>query len=416
MRNHSSEWAFPVLPHDAHCRSSSAAPAGARRLLRLLERLSRGTLRLQLPDGTRREFGTGTAPVASMRLQDWNAIARTLRSGDIGFAESYLDGEWSSDELPSLLELFLANREHLESALYGSALGRAAYRLRHLFRRNSRAGSRRNVHAHYDLGNDFYALWLDPGMNYSAGWFDGSAEPSLEEAQRAKIRRALVVAGVRPGSRVLEIGCGWGGLAEVAARDFGAQVTGITLSAQQLAYARARVVDAGVASQCDLRLQDYRDLPAGETYDAVVSIEMFEAVGYEYWDHYLETVRRCLRPGGRACMQSITIRDDLFARYLRSTDFIQQYIFPGGLLPGPEALSRRIRRAGLVEVERFSFGRDYGRTLRHWRENFRVNRERIRALGFDERFLRLWDFYLAYCEAAFSQETTDVMQFLLQRC
>ena len=223
-------------------------------------------------------------------------------------------------------------------------VGLALHRLRHALNRNSRRGSSKNVHAHYDLGNAFYALWLDPTMNYSSAWFDGKPDQPLAQAQQAKVRRALAQAGVTRGARVLEIGCGWGALAEVAAREYGARVTGVTLSTEQLAWGRRRMDTAGLAARSDLRLEDYRDLAAkheADPFDAIVSIEMFEAVGREYWDGYFDTLRRCLKPGGRACIQSITIRDDLFERYLRSTDFIQQYIFPGGLLPSISAFEAK---------------------------------------------------------------------------
>ncbi|MBY0366709.1 MAG: cyclopropane-fatty-acyl-phospholipid synthase family protein, partial [Burkholderiaceae bacterium] len=284
--------------------------------------------------------------------------------------------------------------------------------LRHLLHRNTRAGSRKNIHAHYDLGNDFYKLWLDPTMNYSSAWFAGAAEGSLDAAQGAKMRRALAEAGVGEGSRVLEIGCGWGAVAEVAARDFGARLTGVTLSTEQLAWAQRRLADAGLSA--DLRLQDYRDISDGG-YDAVVSIEMFEAVGREYWDGYFRTVHDKLKPGGRACIQSITIRDELFERYVRSTDFIQQYIFPGGLLPSPSQFRAHAEKAGLRVVNELAFGADYAETLRRWREAFLRHEGPVRELGFDTRFLRLWEFYLAYCEAAFAAGNTDVMQFTLVR-
>lgn len=392
-------------------------PGAARFVLKLLERCSHGQIDLTLPDGERRRCGNG-APRASLHVNDWRCFERALRSGDIGFAEGYIAGEWDSPDLGALLGVMLANRDALEGVVYGSWWGSLLHRLRHALNRNSRRGSARNIHAHYDLGNPFYAQWLDETMNYSSAWFDGRLDQPLASAQRAKMHRALREAGVREGSRVLEIGCGWGALAQTAARDFGAQVTGVTLSREQLAWGRERIEADGLAGRVDLRLQDYRDLPAEfaqRPFDAVVSIEMFEAVGRAYWEQWFEVLRRCLAPGGRACIQSITIRDDLYPRYLRSSDFIQQYIFPGGLLPSVAAFEAQARKAGFVVERRLGFGRDYAETLRRWHAAFDADEHAVRALGFDERFMRIWRFYLAYCEAAFDHGSTDVVQFTLRR-
>jgi cyclopropane-fatty-acyl-phospholipid synthase len=317
-------------------------------------------------------------------------------------------------DLPALLKLFIANRDALEAVVYGTWWGSLLYRVRHLLNRNSRRGSRKNIHAHYDIGNPFYRLWLDETMNYSSAWFDGDRSRAMPEAQRAKVRRALVECGVEPGDRVLEIGCGWGALAEMATAEFGARVTGVTLSEEQLAYARERLQRAGQAAHADLRLQDYRDIADGP-FDAIVSIEMFEAVGHEFWASYFATLRDKLAPGGRACVQSITIRDDLFERYRRSTDFIQQYIFPGGLLPSPQAFRAEAARAGLEVVNELAFGADYAETLHRWRVQFLARDAQVRSLGFDTRFMRIWEFYLAYCEAAFATGNTDVVQFTLKK-
>jgi len=392
----------------------SSAPAAARAVFRLLKHLRHGTLSVQLPDGDHLLFGTpGDGGLrAAIRLHDWSVCRAALRSGDIGVAESFIDGGWSSPDLGVLLQLFVANRDALQQLVYGHWWGALLYRLRHLLNRNSRRGSRRNIHAHYDLGNAFYQLWLDPTMNYSSAWFEGDRHGPMEAAQDAKVQRALRECDIGPGQRLLEIGCGWGALAEKAARDVGARVTGITLSHEQLAWAQRRLANAGLAA--DLRLQDYRDVADGP-YDAIVSIEMFEAVGREYWPGFFATVRDRLKPGGRACIQSIVIRDDLFARYLRSTDFIQQYIFPGGLLPSASAFRAAAQQAGLRVSNELAFGADYAETLRHWRERFLAQEREVRALGFDTRFMRIWEFYLAYCEAAFAAGNTDVVQFTLQR-
>jgi cyclopropane-fatty-acyl-phospholipid synthase len=388
------------------------APAAARAAIRLLERLRHGVLTVHLPDGSARRFGTGE-PHAAIHIANWNPFTAALKSGDIGFAESYIAGDWSTPSLPDLLALLLRNRAALEDAVYGSWWGRVVYRLQHLLNRNSRAGSRRNIHAHYDLGNAFYQLWLDPTMNYSSAWFDGTPGQTFVEAQHAKVRRALQAAQVQPGDRVLEIGCGWGALAEKAAGEFGAHVTGVTLSTEQLAYAQQRLAAADLARNADLRLQDYRDI-ADAPFDAICSIEMVEAVGQAYWPQYFATVKRLLKPDGRACIQSIVIDDALWARYARSTDFIQQYIFPGGCLPCPREFHAAAARAGLQVVEAMSFGLDYARTLRLWREQFMARKADVLALGFDERFVRLWEFYLAYCEAAFAEGNTDVVQYTLR--
>ncbi|WP_309681270.1 cyclopropane-fatty-acyl-phospholipid synthase family protein [Polaromonas sp.] len=393
------------------------APSAARTTLKLLLRLKHGTLTVQLPDGSLQRFGSGTAPMASLHLHNWNVCSAALRSGDIGFAESYIAGDWTTPHLSDLLQVFIANRKEVEDVIYGSWLGRLAYRVRHLLNRNTKANSQKNIHAHYDLGNAFYELWLDGTMNYSSALFTTPATP-MKEAQNAKVRRALSMARVQPGDRVLEIGCGWGALAEMATTEFDASLVGVTLSTEQLAWANARMERAGVRARAELRLQDYRDI--GKTtpdapFDAICSIEMVEAVGREYWPEYFRTVARLLKPGGHACIQSIVIADALFERYISSTDFIQQYIFPGGCLPCPREFRTQAAAAGLEVVDELSFGQDYARTLKIWRDDFLAQESRVLQLGFDKRFIRIWEFYLAYCEAAFAQANTDVMQFTLRR-
>jgi cyclopropane-fatty-acyl-phospholipid synthase len=391
-----------------------SAPAAARAVFGLLQRLRHGSLDLQMPDGSNAHFGNKSddGPRAALRLRNWNVCGAVLRSGDIGFAESYIAGDWTTPDLTALLTLFIANRDEVEAIVYGSWWGSALYRIKHLFNRNSRQGSKKNIHAHYDLGNEFYRLWLDPTMNYSSAWFEGDLNRPMPEAQHAKVRRALREAGVKPGDRVLEIGCGWGALAECAAREFEAKVTGVTLSGEQLEWAKKRLADAGLPG--DLRFQDYRDIADGP-FDAIASIEMFEAVGREYWPSFFATVRSQLRTGGKACIQSITIADRYFERYVKSTDFIQQYIFPGGLLPSPSAFREAAAQAGLRVVNELDFGPDYAETLRRWRERFLSQEQQVRRLGFDARFMHIWEFYLAYCEAAFATGNTSVMQFTLQR-
>ena len=389
------------------------APAAARTTLQLLQRLVHGSLTLQLPDGSVQRFGQVDGPHASMKLNNWNVCSASLKSGDIGFAETYIAGDWTTSNLPALLSLMVANRREVEDVIYGSWLGRFAYRVKHLLNRNSKTNSRKNIHAHYDLGNAFYGLWLDDTMNYSSALFESPDQP-MEMAQHAKVRRALRMTDVKPGDRVLEIGCGWGALAEKATTEFDAHVTGVTLSTEQLEFANARMQRIGRADRADLRLQDYRDINDAP-FDAICSIEMVEAVGRAYWPTYFQTVARLLKPGGKACVQSIVIDDEHFERYIKGTDFIQQYVFPGGCLPCPSEFRAQAAKAGLEVVDELAFGQDYARTLAIWRERFLHEQERVLQLGFDQRFLRIWEFYLAYCEAAFEQGSTNVVQYTLRK-
>ena len=402
----------PTAPTPTSVSLPADIPAVARTGLRMLQGIRHGSLLLELPDGRQLQYGPGGAPSAALRLHNWQVFAAVMRSGDIGLAQSYIDQDWSTPRLADLFRLLLANREALESLVYGSWWGRLAYRLRHLLRRNTKANSRKNIHAHYDLGNSFYQLWLDPSMNYSSAWFEGDLQGDLTQAQNAKVRRALRSADVQPGQRVLEIGCGWGALAEMAATEFGAEVVGVTLSTEQLAYGQQRMAQAGVAQQVDLRLQDYRDIQDGP-YDAICSIEMIEAVGRAYWPSYFSHLHRLLKPGGKACIQAIVIDDALFDRYVQGTDFIQQYIFPGGCLPSPAHVHSEAQRAGFRVQASFAFGQDYAETLRRWHQRFVQQRGQVLMQGFDQRFLHTWEFYLAYCEAAFNMRNIDVVQYTL---
>jgi cyclopropane-fatty-acyl-phospholipid synthase len=391
-------------------------PLAARQVLPLLQKLQHGRLHLRLPDGSESVYGQGEQPSAHLVVHDWGVFAAAMRSGDIGFAESFIAGEWETPDLCALLRVFIANRNALEDVIYGHWWGQLAHRLRHWLNRNTRRNSRKNIHAHYDLGNAFYSLWLDPTMNYSSAWFDGNPMLPMDQAQDAKVRRALRMVNLTPGQnqRLLEIGCGWGALAEMATREWGVDFTGVTLSEQQLAHAQKRMADQGLGAQAQFRLQDYRDI-TDPAFDAICSIEMIEAVGQAYWPAYFETVARLLKPGGRACIQSIVIADTYFDRYVRGTDFIQQYIFPGGCLPSPSAFRQQAQAAGLRVVDEFAFGLDYAHTLRLWRERFMQVKPQVLGLGlgFDERFVRIWQFYLAYCEAAFMEASTDVVQYTL---
>lgn len=384
-------------------------PFAGKILLSRLSRLRHGSLRLTTPDGAVHWFGTaGETPDAELHLYDWAACRKLLLAGDIGFAEAYRDGLLDSPDLVALLRLAQRNEAALGSAAGGSLPARAWYWLKHKLHRNSKTGSKRNIHAHYDLGNDFYQLWLDPSWTYSSAWFDGHYDLPLAQAQAAKYQRICDVLGLRPGMRVLEIGCGWGGFAEHAARQ-GIAVHGVTISSAQLEFAQRRL-----AHNALVRLEwcDYRDLYG--QYDAIVSIEMFEAVGEAYWQGYFHKVRSLLKPGGKALVQSITIADGRFEQYRAGSDFIQAFIFPGGMLPSRSEFQHQATQAGLDLHERLDFGRDYAETLRRWRLSFENALDAVRKLGFDDAFIRIWRLYLCYCEAGFDEDNIGVSQFLLQ--
>ncbi len=393
---------------------ASQLPSSVRRVLSLLGRLKVGTLELSTPEGAVLRYGSGQAPVSRITIKSWDALSNTLKSGDIGFAESYMADLWRSDDLAGLLRLFIANRKAIEDVIYGHWLGRLSYRIKHLLNRNTRKNSKKNIHAHYDLGNSFYEIWLDASMNYSSALFEGNHNKPLQDAQLSKVARALRMVDMKPGARLLEIGCGWGALAQMASETFGAKVTGVTLSVEQLEFAQKRMKTCGQENSTDLRLEDYRDIKDAP-FDAICSIEMFEAVGHEYWDSYFESISKLLKPGARACIQSIVIDESLFERYLHSTDFIQQYIFPGGCLPSASEFRKRAAQAGLEVVDELCFGPDYAETLRRWRSDFMRRVNEILSIGFDDRFVKLWEFYLAYCEAAFDESNIDVIQFTLRK-
>ena len=385
-------------------------------LLGLLAKLRSGHLVLTLPNKEVREFGNSSDQLhAEIQVLDWSVFKQVLSHGDIGFAESYIRGEWNTPDLKAVLELAIRNRTILDKAIYGSWFGSIVYRLRHWFRDNSKSGSRKNIHAHYDLGNAFYTLWLDPTMSYSSAWFAEGDKQSLMDAQRAKIKRILDSIQTKEDDQILEIGCGWGGFMEEALRN-GNQVTGLTLSTEQKAFADSRLqkifAETSNPKQFEVRLQDYRDCK--EQFDGIASIEMFEAVGENHWTEYFQTVAKRLKAGGRACIQTIVIADDLFDRYRQSTDFIQQYVFPGGMLPSPAKFKAAAASAGLELETEFAFGADYAKTLCLWRDSFNQKIEEIYRLGFDEAFIRLWNFYLMYCAAGFSEKNIDVVQYTLK--
>lgn len=389
-------------------------PAAGRAVLKVLQRLQHGSLTLQLPDGSMQRFGGEALPHAALHLHNWKPCSAALKSGDIGFAESFIAGDWSTPNLTELLRVLVKNRAQVDAVIFGSWAGRLLYRLKHLLNRNTRTNSQKNIHAHYDLGNSFYRLWLDETMNYSSAIFAGDLNQPLAQAQKAKVGRALAACQLKAGERLLEVGCGWGALAEMCTAELGATLVGVTLSTEQLGFALERVQRLGMSECADLRLQDYRDIQDAP-FDAICSIEMIEAVGREYWPTYFATLARLLKPGGRACVQSIVIDDRLFERYVRSTDFIQQYIFPGGCLPCPSEFRTHARAAGFEVVDEYAFGLDYAETLRRWREAFLAARAQVLQGGFDERFVRIWEFYLAYCEAAFTEGDIDVVQYTLQK-
>nr|WP_174255775.1 cyclopropane-fatty-acyl-phospholipid synthase family protein [Variovorax sp. PBS-H4] len=373
---------------------------------RLLGGLQYGTLSIELPDGERLEGrGAEAGPHASVVLHRWRPLLRLLLQGDIGLACSYRDGDWSSPDLAALLASGLCNEPSWAGSFEAALPARRLHRLRHLARRNTRRGSRENIAFHYDLGNDFYAQWLDPELVYSSGLY-ARGDESLEAAQAAKLDRILDLLALEADATVLEIGCGWGALAVAMAKRHRARVTGLTLSSQQLAHARQRAVEEGLSSRLDLRLQDYRDV--GGQFDRIVSIEMLEAVGEGYWPLYFDTLRRRLKPGGVAVLQVITIADAHFDRYREAADFIQRFIFPGGMLPPEAALHAHARRAGMVIEKALSFGESYAATLVDWRERFLRAWPAIEKLGFDASFRRLWEYYLCYCEAGFRAGRVDV--------
>ncbi len=393
---------------------TSDLPVAARLVFAALSRMTCGSVRLTLPDGRSHTFrGSASGPHGEIAVADWRCLGLLVRSGDIGFAEGYARGYWTTPDLTRLIEVAALNMDDIEATLSGKGWMRALYRLRHWLRPNTRGGSRRNIHRHYDLGNEFYRRWLDPSMTYSSAVFDGDPRRSLEDAQRAKYERILARLAPAEGDTILEIGCGWGGFAEYAVRTRGCRVHGITVSREQLAYARERIERAGLAERVQLEFRDYRDLQ-GE-YDHVVSVEMFEAVGERYWPVFFRTLGRSLRPGGRAVVQTITIASHRFEQYRRTPDFIQQYIFPGGMLPSPAVFGAEVRAAGLAVRGVYSFGMDYAETLRRWREAFNAAAAEVERLGFDARFQRIWNYYLAYCEAGFRTRNTDVMQVEIAR-
>lgn len=402
-----------VLTPDNVDHSLHDLPRLTRLALGFASRLRRGTLDVTLPDGRRVRFGgLEPGPAAVMTIHDHAFARRLLKGGDIGIAEAYLRREWDTPDLTEFLYLFCVNHDLIQVMLGNKPLLRFVQTVRHWFNRNTRRQARRNIYAHYDIGNAFYSAWLDPSMTYSSALFEDQAA-DLTTAQHTKYRRLAEAINLKPEQRLLEIGCGWGGFAEFAAKHFGARVVGLTISRQQFDFARRRVHDAGLAERVEIRLQDYRD----ETgrYDRIASIEMIEAVGEQFWPNYFTQLRERLLPGGFAGIQAITIQDRLFETYRKEVDFIQRYVFPGGMLPSPKILASLGERFGLPVIRERVFGLDYARTLATWRDNFRAAWPSLTPLGFDDRFRRLWEYYLAYCEAGFRSGNIDVRQVVFAK-
>jgi cyclopropane-fatty-acyl-phospholipid synthase len=374
-----------------------------------------GRIEATLPDGRFRVLGgRGEGPLVIVHLKSWRALVRLAASGSVGWYKAWARGEWASPDPVPLFDLFMRNAVHLQDIARAKGPWKAVNWLAHRLRANSPTRARRNIAHHYDLGNDFYAAWLDSGMTYSSAIFGalpGTGEP-LEAAQERKVRLLLDRLGLEPGQHLLEIGCGWGGLAEIAARGYGVHVTGLTLSAEQKAYADGRLAHAGLAERAHIALTDYRDVEG--RFDAVASVEMVEAVGEEYWPAYLRSIARVLKPGGRAALQLISIRDDLFDHYAANADFIQTYIFPGGMLVGEARFRALAQAAGLQWRDRIGYGRHYAETLKRWRERYdeAVTEGKFPA-GFDTAFHNLWRYYLMYCEGGFRGGGIDVAQVTL---
>lgn len=397
----------------ANIGSIAGIPPLARIVFGALARIRHGSMTVTLPDGRRLVFrGAEPGENAELVIRDFRLTRRFFSGGDLGAAEAFLDGMWDSPNVTAFLQFFLRNKEALQDKMNGIPVARLFSRIGHLMRRNSKTGSRRNIEYHYDLGNRFYTQWLDPTMTYSAARFTHPGQ-TLSEAQINKYRSLAEQIDLRPEHHLLEIGSGWGGFAEYAAQEIGCRVTGITISKEQLAFARERMAQKQLSHKVDIRYQDYRDVD--EKFDRIASIEMFEAVGEEYWPTYFRKVRDCLKPGGKAGLQIITIADRSFAAYRKRADFIQRYIFPGGMLPSPSVLRQQVAQAGLTWADNLEFGLDYAETLRQWRERFRAAWPDIRAQGFDERFRRMWEYYFSYCEAGFRAGNIDVTQVTLAR-
>jgi cyclopropane-fatty-acyl-phospholipid synthase len=409
---HSSTRGPEILMSPGAARALKGVPGAFKMAAIAMTKIVEGSIRVHLPDGRNLVFtGRDAGPAAVLEIKDFAFVRRVMAQGDIGFAEGLMAGEWDTPDLATLLGVFSTNLDRMPRLLVGGPLWRALNALRHsILNKNTKAGSKRNILAHYDLGNRFYQRWLDPSMTYSSAVFESPGQ-DLAAAQMNKYRALARTLDLKPGMRVLEIGCGWGGFAEYAAANHGVHVTGVTISKEQYDFAVERLAKAGLAEQTDIRLMDYRDIRG--SFDAVASIEMFEAVGEEYWPVYFNKVSEVLKSGGKAGLQIITIDDRLFEDYRTRADFIQRYVFPGGMLPSVPRLQAEVARAGLVWEGAAAFGQSYADTLAEWGRRFLAEWRTIREMGFDERFRQLWRFYLAYCEAGFRSGRIDVGQFAM---
>ena len=388
-------------------------PLAARMAFTFAARLRRGTLDIHLPDGRKFQFGgVEPGPAATMIVRDMNFARRFLAGGDIGIAEAYLRGEWETPDLTQFLYIFCVNHDLAGSLIENNPLGRVMQLFRHWMNRNTRRQAKKNIHAHYDLGNSFYSAWLDETMTYSSAIYERGVN-DLAAAQLRKYESLAEHIKVAPGQTVLEIGCGWGGFAEYVAKNYDVRMVGLTISKEQLDYARERMFKQGLADRVEIRMQDYRDERG--TYDRIASIEMIEAVGEQFWPKYFAQLRDRLKNGGLAGIQAITIQDKFYPSYRREVDFIRRYVFPGGMLPAPAILKSLGDKIGLPFVGEKIFGEDYARTLSEWRDRFRAAWPSLMPLGFDERFRRLWEYYLAYCEAGFLSHNIDVRQMVFAR-
>ena len=376
-----------------------------------LSRIEAGELRAVFPSNFQKVYSGGqVGPTADIQINSWKLVPRLLLSGDMGLAESFLSGEWETSNLTQLLLLGDINERALGNAVTPSKFINLIEKLRHQRRDNSKRGSRRNIAAHYDLGNEFYSHWLDNSMSYSSALFTDFGE-ELEVGQNRKYQRLAKALKLKEGDQVLEIGCGWGGFAEIAAKEYKCNVVGITLSNEQAKFAQRRMQENQLSNLVDIRIEDYRDVQG--SFDKIVSIEMFEAVGEEHWRNYFETIKTRLKPGGLAGIQSITIANEFFETYKRRPDFIQKYIFPGGILPSEDKLNNAVSSAGLKILDDYYFGKSYAETLRRWQSTFEQKWDDIKNLGFDEKFQKMWRYYLSYCEAGFESGHINVGQFLI---
>ncbi|MBM2290920.1 class I SAM-dependent methyltransferase [Sulfitobacter pseudonitzschiae] len=383
------------------------------RVFAMTQGMNNGRVDFVLPDGrTFRAEGKNPGPVAELRIHNNDLFARLIREGDLGFCDAYLDEWWSTPDLQAFMDLVHADNDSIYDGFPGMGLVRFVERFRFWLQRNNRTQARKNISYHYDLGNEFYGLWLDDTMTYSSALFETGQE-SHETAQIAKYASMIDQMGAQAGDHILEIGCGWGGFAEYAAKERGIRVTGLTISEEQIKYARERIEKAGLSDMVDFKLQDYRDEKG--TYDGIASIEMFEAVGEQYWPAYFNTVRERLKPGKNATLQIITVQDRRWEVYKRGVDFIQKYIFPGGMLPSPKALRDQVVKAGLSIERSIEFGPSYSISLRRWHDTFNERWDQIAAMGFDDRFRRMWNFYLTSCAATFESANCDVTQITIKR-